>query len=36
MTENSIDRRTLTIDGRKVSYLHGGEGSPVLLFHGTF
>jgi pimeloyl-ACP methyl ester carboxylesterase len=36
MTENSIERRMLTLDGRKVSCLHGGEGSPVLLLHGTF
>ena len=36
MTENSIQIRTLTLDGRRVSYLHGGEGSLVLLLHGTF
>lgn len=36
MTEESIKRRTLTLDGRGVSYLYAGEGSPVLLLHGTF
>ncbi len=36
MVQKSIDRRTLALDGQRVSYLCGGEGSPVLLLHGTF
>ncbi len=36
MTEESINRRTLTLDGREVSYLQAGEGPPALLLHGTF
>jgi pimeloyl-ACP methyl ester carboxylesterase len=36
MTENAIERCTFTLDGSRVSYLLGGEGSPVLLLHGTF
>ncbi len=36
MTEELVDRRTLTLGGQRISYLRGGEGSPVLLLHGTF
>jgi pimeloyl-ACP methyl ester carboxylesterase len=36
VTEESTNRRTLTLGGREVSYLHAGEGAPVLLLHGTF
>ncbi len=36
MPENSTERRMLTLDGQEVSYLHAGEGIPVLLLHGTF
>ena len=36
MTEKPMERHTLTLDGREVSYLCGGEGAPVLLLHGTF
>jgi pimeloyl-ACP methyl ester carboxylesterase len=37
-TERStdIERSALGLDNRKVSYLHAGGGSPVLLLHGTF
>jgi len=35
MAEEPSDRRTLTFDGQSLSYLHAGEGSPVLLLHGT-
>ena len=34
MTE--VSRRSLDLDGREISYLHAGEGPPVLLLHGTF
>ncbi len=36
MTEEHVARRSVTLDGQRISYLHGGEGSPVLLLHGTF
>ncbi len=36
MTEELVDRRALTLDGKRISYLHGGTGNPVLLLHGTF
>jgi pimeloyl-ACP methyl ester carboxylesterase len=36
MTEETIGRNTLTLDSHEISYLHAGEGSPVLLLHGTF
>jgi pimeloyl-ACP methyl ester carboxylesterase len=31
-----IERLELELDGRRVSYLHAGDGPPVLLLHGTF
>lgn len=34
MTE--VIRRVLDLEGRDVSFLHAGEGPPVLLLHGTF
>ena len=36
MTEEPISRKALTLVDQSVSYLHAGEGSPVLLLHGTF
>jgi len=36
MTTESVNRNTLTLDDQRVSYLHAGEGSPILLLHGTF
>ncbi len=36
MVQEPIVRRTLRLDGRRVSYICGGKGSPVLLLHGTF
>ena len=36
MPEESVERGALTLDGQGVSYLHAGEGAPVLLLHGTF
>jgi len=32
----AMERLALELDGRRVSYLHAGEGPPVLLLHGTF
>ncbi|MGI9049334.1 MAG: alpha/beta fold hydrolase [Rubrobacteraceae bacterium] len=32
----TLSRESLNIDGREISYLHAGEGAPVLLLHGTF
>ena len=36
MTAELVDRCALTLDGQRISYLRAGEGSPVLLLHGTF
>ena len=36
MTDGSITRNTMTLDDQRVSYLCSGEGSPILLLHGTF
>lgn len=36
MSEDLISRRTLALNGRTLSYLHAGEGSPLLLLHGTY
>ena len=31
-----MNQRFLTIDGRKVFYLEGGEGEPLVFFHGIW
>ena len=36
MTNGSISQITLKLDDQQISYLHAGEGSPILLLHGTF
>ncbi len=36
MVDDLISRRTLTVEGQELSYLHAGEGSPLLLLHGTY
>ncbi len=36
MADTTLSRESLNIDGREISYLHAGEGTPVLLLHGTF
>lgn len=36
MADELISRRTLTVEGQELSYLYAGEGSPLLLLHGTY
>ncbi len=36
MADNLVSRRTLSVEGQEMSYLHAGEGSPLLLLHGTY
>ncbi len=35
-SEVSVRRREVVVDGTRLSYLHAGSGTPVLLLHGTF
>jgi 4,5:9,10-diseco-3-hydroxy-5,9,17-trioxoandrosta-1(10),2-diene-4-oate hydrolase len=32
--QQKIDERWVTVEGRRVRYLHGGSGPPLLLLHG--
>ncbi len=36
MADDPVSRRTLSVQGQELSYLHAGEGSPLLLLHGTY
>lgn len=36
MVDDPVSRCTLTIGGQQLSYLRAGEGSPLLLLHGTY
>ena len=36
MAENLVSRRTLSVEGQELSYLHAGKESPLLLLHGTY
>ena len=36
MADETVTRRTLELDGQPLSYLHAGEGPPILLLHGTY
>jgi pimeloyl-ACP methyl ester carboxylesterase len=36
MVDDLISRHALTVEGQELSYLHAGEGSPLLLLHGTY
>ena len=36
MAGETVTRETLELDGVPLSYLHAGEGPPILLLHGTY
>ncbi len=36
LSEASAGRREVVADGTRLSYLHAGSRTPVLLLHGTF
>jgi pimeloyl-ACP methyl ester carboxylesterase len=36
MADDPVFRRTLSVQGQELSYLRAGEGSPLLLLHGTY
>ena len=36
MANTALSRENVDVGGREISYLHVGEGTPVLLLHGTF
>lgn len=36
MADDPVSRRTLRVEGYELSYLRAGEGSPLLLLHGTY
>lgn len=36
MADDLVSRRTLLVEGQELSYLRAGEGSPLLLLHGTY
>jgi pimeloyl-ACP methyl ester carboxylesterase len=36
MDDGLVSRRTLTVEGQELSYLRAGQGSPLLLLHGTY
>jgi pimeloyl-ACP methyl ester carboxylesterase len=36
MADDPVSRRTLSVQGQELSYLRAGEGSPLLLLHGTY
>lgn len=36
MTDTALSRESVDVGGQEISYLHAGEGTPVLLLHGTF
>lgn len=36
LAEETVNRETLEPDGVPLSYLHAGEGPPLLLLHGTY
>ena len=36
MADDLVSRRTLRVERQEMSYLRAGEGSPLLLLHGTY
>ena len=36
MVDDPVSRRSLKAQAQEMSYLHAGEGSPLLLLHGTY
>jgi pimeloyl-ACP methyl ester carboxylesterase len=36
MVNDPVSRRSLKVQGQEMSYLYAGEGSPLLLLHGTY
>ncbi len=36
MADDPVSRHTLRVEGQELSYLRAGEGSPLLLLHGTY
>ena len=36
MADDPVSRHTLRVRGQELSYLRAGEGSPLLLLHGTY
>jgi len=36
MADYPVSRRTISVQGQELSYLLAGEGSPLLLLHGTY
>ena len=36
MVDDPVSRRSLKAQAQEMSYLYAGEGSPLLLLHGTY